>query len=190
MQYIFLSLSNLLIVVSYIIYTLSILKGESKPHRTTRLVLLIINSLSTASLFAQKNQVAIWLPGISTLCSLIIFYLTLKNGIGGWSKTDIFCLIIALIGIIFWQITQNPVVAMYFAIGADFTGMVPALIKTYKLPHTESFLFFFIGGMAAFLNLLATKVWTFQNYSYPLYITLICIVMLLLISKIKFSRNF
>ena len=172
MQNIFLFICNFLIVISYIIYTLSILKGESKPHRTTRLVLLMINSLSTASLFVQKNQVAIWLPGISTLCSLVIFYLTLKNGIGGWSKTDILCLIIALGGIIFLRITNNPVIALYFAIGADFSGMVPAIIKTYKFPHTESFLFFFIGGMAAFLNLLATKEWTIQNYSYPLYITL------------------
>ncbi|OGK16683.1 hypothetical protein A2774_00075 [Candidatus Roizmanbacteria bacterium RIFCSPHIGHO2_01_FULL_39_12c] len=53
---------------------------------------------------------------------------------GGWSKSDIICLVIAFMGIFLWQITKNPVISLYFAIVADFTGMIPAIIKTYKYP--------------------------------------------------------
>ncbi|PJC68963.1 hypothetical protein CO015_02095 [candidate division WWE3 bacterium CG_4_8_14_3_um_filter_42_11] len=183
MPSVFIVISSLLALISPIVYSIAIFKGEAKPHRTTRLVLLLITSLTTASLFAQKNQVAIYLAGVSTIQSIMIFTLSLKRGMGGWSKTDMLCLFIALIGIALWRITENPVVALYCAIGADFTGMVPALAKTYKFPKTEVWTFYFLDVFAAFFILLALEKWTLQEYSYPIYIMLINLVMVILIVR-------
>jgi len=183
MPSVFIVISSLLALISPIVYSIAIFKGEAKPHRTTRLVLLLITSLTTASLFAQKNQVAIYLAGVSTIQSIMIFTLSLKRGMGGWSKTDMLCLFIALIGIALWRITENPVVALYCAIGADFTGMVPALAKTYKFPKTEVWTFYLLDVFAAFFILLALETWTLQEYSYPIYIMLINLVMVILIVR-------
>lgn len=180
---VYIIISSILALISPIIYSKAILKGEAKPHRTTRLVLLIITSLTTASLFAQHDQVAIWLAGVSTLQSILIFILSIKRGMGGWAKTDIICLIVAMIGIILWKVTQNPVIALYFAIGADFTGMVPALIKTYWFPHTEVWTFYLLDVFAAGFSLMAVLNWSVQEYSYPVYIALINLVMVLLIIR-------
>lgn len=103
MSTIFIVISSLLALISPIIYSRAILRGEAKPHRTTRLVLLLITALTTASLFAQGNRVAIWLAGVSTLQSILIFFLSIKHGMGGWSRADILCLIVALTGIILWK---------------------------------------------------------------------------------------
>ncbi|HEV8590856.1 MAG TPA: hypothetical protein VGQ55_02055, partial [Pyrinomonadaceae bacterium] len=138
MQTAFIVASSVCALISPIIYARSILNGVSRPHRTTRLVLLIISMLSTAALFAQNDRVAIWLAGISTLQAIVIFALSIKYGMGGWAKLDLACLGIALIGIIVWQVTSEPILGLYFSILADFTGMVPALVKTYRLPHTEN----------------------------------------------------
>ena len=183
MPSVFIVISSLLALISPIVYSIAIFKGEAKPHRTTRLVLLLITSLTTASLFAQKNQVAIYLAGVSTIQSIMIFTLSLKRGMGGWSKTDMLCLFIALIGIALWRITENPVVALYCAIGADFTGMIPALAKTYKFPKTEVWTFYLLDVFAAFFILLALETWTLQEYSYPIYIMLINLVMVILIVR-------
>jgi hypothetical protein len=183
MQKAFIVISSILALISPIVYSLAILKGEAKPHRTTRIVLLIITSLTTASLFTQRNQVAIWLAGVSTLQSIIIFILSLKYGMGGWSKSDIICLLVALVGITLWQITKNPVIALYFAIGADFTGMVPALIKTYRFPKTEIWAFYLLDVFAAFFSLMALKNWVIKEYIYPAYIMLINLVMVILIIR-------
>ena len=185
MSNIFIIISSLLALISPIIYSRAILKGEAKPHRTTRFVLLLITSLTTAALFAQGNRVAIWLAGVSTLQSIVIFFLSIKHGMGGWSKVDILCLLIALCGIVLWQITKNPVIALYFAIGADFTGMVPALIKTYHHPKTEVWIFYTLDVFAALFSLLALSRWTLEEYSYPVYIMFINVVMTLLIVKPK-----
>ncbi|MFH1399685.1 MAG: hypothetical protein ABIG95_06255 [Candidatus Woesearchaeota archaeon] len=182
---IFIVISSLLALVSPLVYSHSILKGKSKPHRTTRFVLVLITSLATASLFAQGNRVAIWLAAVSTIQSVIIFTLSLKFGMGGWSRSDIFCLILALAGVLFWQTTSNPIIGLYFSILADFTGMIPAIIKTYKFPKTEIWSFHALDVFAAFFSLLAITSWTMQEYSYPLYIMIINAVMAMLIVRPK-----
>lgn len=183
MSNVFIAVSTVLALISPIIYASAILKGKAKPHRTTRLVLLIITSLSTASLYSQGNTVAIWLAGVSTIQSIFIFILSIKRGMGGWARTDIVTLIIALSGIILWQVTNDPVIALYFAITADFTGMIPAIIKTYRLPHTEIAMFFLLDVFAALFNLFAIKDWTIKEISYPIYIMLINLVMVLLVVR-------
>lgn len=183
MKEIFLIISSILPLISPVVYSHAIVKGEAKPHRTTRFVLLLISCLATFSLFAQHDRVAIWLAGASALQAIVIFVLSLKYGMGGWAKFDILCLIIAFIGIIAWQTTHQPILALYFAISADFIGMIPALIKTYKLPETEIWLFYLIDAIAAIFNLLALQSWAPQSYSYPIYIVLINVAMVILITR-------
>jgi len=187
MQKFFLVLSILTALFSPLVYTKAILRGEAKPHRTTRFVLLLITSLTTASLFAQHDQVAIWLAGVSTLQSILIFILSIKRGMGGWAKTDLLCLFIALFGILLWKTTSNPTLALYSAIFADFTGMVPALVKTFYYPKTEVWSFYLLDVFAAGFNLLALKGWSPQEFSYPIYIMLINLAMVLLIIRPKLS---
>ena len=181
MDKIFIIISSLLALISPVIYAKAILRGEAKPHRTTRLVLLLITSLATASLFAQHNTVAIWLAGVSTLQAIVIFALSIKHGMGGWAKSDMICLVIALLGIGLWQTTKQPTLALYAAIAADFTGMVPAMIKTYKFPKTEIWSFFLLDTFAAIFSLMAIKTWTVEEFSFPLYLVLINFAMVLLI---------
>ncbi|MBP9797962.1 hypothetical protein KBC70_02340, partial [Candidatus Woesebacteria bacterium] len=69
----FILLSTVIALISPIIYAKAIFKGEAKPHRTTRFVLLTITTLSTLTLFAQQDTVAIWLAGVSTVQAVFIF---------------------------------------------------------------------------------------------------------------------
>lgn len=181
MRSIFILISSLLALISPLIYSRAILKGKAKPHRTTRFVLLLITALSTASLFAQHDTVAIWLAGVSTLQAILIFALSIKRGMGGWAKIDLLCLVIALIGIIMWKTTSDAAIGLYFAIAADFTGMIPALIKTYHFPETEIWSFYLLDVFAAIFSLLALKSWVIHESAYPLYIMVINSVMVFLI---------
>jgi len=180
MDTMFIILSSVLALISPIVYVKAILSGDAKPHRTTRLVLLIITSLATLSLFAQHDTVAIWLAAISTLQSIVIFFLSIKYGMGGLSKIDVFCFVIAMGGIILWQTTNDPSLALYTSILADFIGMVPALLKTYRFPETEIWTFYALDTAAAFFSLLAVKIYTLQQFSYPLYLMIINFFMVIL----------
>lgn len=183
MPSLFILISSVIALISPLIYAHAILKGDAKPHRTTRLVLLLITSLATFSLFAQHDTVAIWLAGVSTFQSILIFLLSIKYGMGGFEKSDLICFIIALAGIVLWLTTKNPALALYASIAADFTGMLPAILKTYHHPETEVWTFFLMDTFAAAFSLAAVKTWTPQSFSYPLYLFLINVVMVGLIVR-------
>jgi hypothetical protein len=179
----FIFVSVLLPLISPFVYAKAILRGEAKPHRTTRFVLLIDTLLATASLFAQHNYIAMLLSGVSALQAIVIFALCIKRGIGGWSKTDMTCLIIAFFGIYLWQTTKNPLFALYASIAADLAGMIPAILKTYWRPETEIWTFFILDAIAGIFNLFALPHWSTQETAYPLYIVLINFFMVLLIVR-------
>ena len=175
--------STLFALFSPIFYASSILQGESKPHRTTRFVLLVITLLAFTALFAQNNTVAVFLAGVSFLQSIIIFILSIKYGMGGRAKIDIVCLFIALIGILVWKLTDNPIMWLMASILADFVGMIPALIKTYKLPETETRIFYWLDVCAAIFTMLAITTYSYQEISYPIYIMVINLVMVIFILR-------
>lgn len=181
MQSVFITISVIISLISPIIYVKEIVGGSARPHRTTRLVLLVTTILTTLSLIAQKDTVAVWLAGVATFQSITIFILSIKYGMGGWAKIDIISLLIALTGIVLWKITSSPQLALFFAVGADIIGMIPTLIKTYKLPKTESWLFFFLDTIGALFNLFAIQTWVLKDYVFPLYIFIINMIMVLLI---------
>ena len=188
MQSIYILISSILVFISYLIYEWSIVTGRTKPHRTTRFVLLLITALGAASLFAQQDRVAIWLIGISAVQSVVVFALSFKWGMGGWDKSDLACLAIALVGIVVWKITDDPALGLYASVAADLAGMLPALLKTYRQPHTEYWMSYIFDIAAAGFTLLAISAWQPQGYLYPMYIFVVNLVMLLFILRPKISK--
>ncbi len=176
-------ISSVLAFIGPVIYTVSILRGRSKPHRTTRLVLFLISTLGTLSFFLVKDYANFWLFISYALGNLILFLLSIKYGMGGWSKSDIVCLLIALVGIIVWQISGNPLTALYASVIADFTGMIPALRKTYAHPETEIWPFYFCDILATLLIIVAHKHITFNELLYPLYLLVINATMIIFIIR-------
>ena len=173
MQNVLIWASNVLIFSSYLAYEWAMVTGKAKPHRTTRLVIAIIVILGFLSMYAQGDRVVVWFLGICAVQSLVMLFMSLKWGMGGWAKEDILALIIALIGIVFWKITNNPALGLYAAVTADLAGMIPALIKTYKFPQTEHWLPFAFDLSAILLTGLAIQNGGFNDYLYPVYLFLV-----------------
>lgn len=173
MKTVFLVLSTLLPLYSPVPYIRSILAGSTKPHRTTRLVYLVIGLLTTLSLFTSGDRVALWISAVSLLQAIVLFFLGLKYGMGGWAKTDITCLILAIAGIIAWQTTNNPILGLYFGITADFIGTIPTLLKTWRFPESEEPIFYILDATAGVFNMLALTNWAVGDFAYPLYLFLI-----------------
>lgn len=187
MQNLLILISSILVFLSYLIYEWSIVVGKTKPHRTTRFVSLMITALGASSLFAVHDRVAFYLLAICAVQSLVVFLLSFKWGMGGWAKIDIACLVIALIGVTVWKLTDNPALGLFASVAADFVGMIPALIKTYRRPETEYWLSYIFDISAAIFTLLAIQKWQPVGFVYPLYIAVINIVMLTLIFRHKLA---
>jgi len=195
MQTVLIWASNILVFSAYLSYEWAMVKGRAKPHRTTRLVIFVIVILGFLSMYAQGDRVVVWFLGICSVQSLIMLLMSFKYGMGferRHSRTgathlfvDILCLIIAAVGIVLWRITSNPALALYAAVSADFVGMIPALIKTYRMPETEYWLSYLFDLLAILATGFAIQNGGFNEYLYPVYLFVINSIMMFLIFRPK-----
>ena len=183
MPNIFLILSSIVGLLTPIIGIRSILKGEFKPQRTTRFILLILTSIFVASLYAQGDKSSIYLALLQWGGGVAIFVLSLKYGVGGKDKLDFVVLGLAILAVVIWKVTDNPTLALYMSLLADFIGILPTLIKSYKSPETEDPKFYFSDVLAGLFSILALKTFAFSELVFPAYIffiNLLCVVLILL----------
>ena len=83
------------------------------------------------------------------------------------------CAVIAVAGIVLWQLTSNPVLAVLFCIIADLFASLPTLVKAYVDPSSEYPLPYLMSATAMAVTLLTIRDWSFVVYGFPLYMMLI-----------------
>jgi hypothetical protein len=159
MQAILLVLSAALVIAGSLIYCVSIVRGRTRPHRITRLVLAFVLALNFISILAAKgNPGAMLYAGIIFIFGLVFLFLSLGRGMGGTTVFDWICFVIAMAGVIGWQMTNNPALGIWMASLADFVAYIPAFVKTWHHPHTETPWLYILSGSGAFLSLIAYRI--------------------------------
>jgi hypothetical protein len=101
------------------------------------------------------------------------FVISIKRGVGGWARLDIFCLVVAIFGVALWQLSSSPEIALMASIFADFIGCVPTIIKTYRLPKSEDWRCYAMDMVAGVISLAAVKDFSLLSVSFPIYIFLV-----------------
>lgn len=187
MKDVFLVISTLIGLMTPIIGIRAVLKGEYKPHRITRLVLLIVTVLFVATLFAQNDRTALYLALAQVIGSIGIFILSIKYGVGGTSKMDAVIFLGAMASLVIWKTTNDPALGLYASILTDLIGFSPTLVKAWKDHTSEDWKFYGCDVLASFFNLLALKSLLLNEVAFPVYIFLInlTITVILLYKKSK-----
>jgi riboflavin transporter FmnP len=116
---------------------------------------------------------------------LMIFLSSFINKNSYWKlwKLDYACLIIAILALVLWFITSNPLLAIIFWILADFIAAIPLLIKMYYYPETETIWPFIAGLIANASAFLVIENWILEQYLFPLYLVIICTLLILTFYK-------
>lgn len=155
----------------------------------TRFILAFVLTLNFVSVLAANgNTGAKIYAGIVFAQGIIIFVLSMWRGMGGASIFDFVCLVIAAIGVVGWKVTGNPIIGIWFAALADLAAYLPAFVKTWKHPHTESPWYYAIGGLAAFLSLIAYKIDV--SSIFQIWIIMCCVIMVVLIYRKSLRKLF
>jgi hypothetical protein len=148
-------IAGILALLQIIPYIVSILRGNTKPERATYLIWFIIDAMTISSYIAVGARTTIWAGVAFTISKVIILGLSIKRGMGGFSKFDITCLFLALVGIIIWVSTKNALLTLYFGTLVILIGYLPTIKKAYFLPRTENKLSWLMCTFASILNLFA-----------------------------------
>lgn len=130
-------LSGIIAFLASIPYIIDIVKGNTKPQRMAWVIFITLSGISFFAQMAEGATNSLWFPLVLFVQSIIIFGLTLKYGVGGASKFDIFSLVLAIAIMLVWFITNSAALAIICGVAVNTIGKALVAVKVYKLPHTE-----------------------------------------------------
>lgn len=110
--------------------------------------------------------------------------MSLKFGVGGTSKLDLYCLGLGILALVAYVTTHNGLLTISLGILADVIGYILTFVKTYHNPKSEDPLFFAIEGVASLLGVFAVWEWS-AAILFPIYFTLCSAIVVFLIYRKK-----
>jgi len=153
-------------------YIYSIFKGKTKPNRATWWIWFVLGSIIAMGYYSVGARDTMWVPITAAIGPFIIALLSLKYGVGGWTRFDRGCIVGAALGLVLWALFNSPLVALLLLIFVDALGYLPTMRKILKEPDSEDRLAWSMFYLSAIINLFAVGTWTFEIAVYPIYIFL------------------
>lgn len=148
-------IAGILAFVQVIPYVISILRGKTRPARMTYFIKSIVAIITISSYIEVGARTSIWNGLAFAFTALLIFGLSIKRGMGGFTRLDMICLALALVGIVLWISTKDAVLTLYLSIFIKTVATLPLFKKAYLHPATENKLSWYIVLVADILNLFA-----------------------------------
>ena len=143
-------LSAVIFLCGDVPYLQDTINKKIKPHRVTWGIVFILNIVGFANQYAAGARNSLWLFGAAVFMTGAIFVASLKNGVGGYAKLDIFSLVTAVIGIILWQTFNSPLLSVATNVLVAVVALIPSFVKARSHPDTENGIAY-VGGMISSL---------------------------------------
>ncbi len=173
---------QLLASLSYIKGTI---RGTTKPNRVTWFFWAtapIIGSIAAWTTGATWTVIPFFLSGFGPL---MVFIASFWNQKSYWQLgvLDYLCGLFALLALVLWAITKEPVLAMIFSIICDIFAGIPTIKKMYQYPETENIHPQMASFFSAISGLLIVSSWHFTEYGFSVYLLLINAIQMLAFFK-------
>lgn len=162
----------LLNLIGYIPYVRDIFRHKVKPHRVTWGIWTILTTIAAVNQVLNNGGYSSLFFISTVILVSFVFILSFRYGMGGASKIDRICLLLALILLIYWVSIKETYISMIMAVIIDGIAAVPTIIKTYHHPKTESYPQWILAGIAGLFTMLAVPRLEWVLLIYPLYVVL------------------
>ena len=160
-------LAGIISLAAYVPYILSILRKETKPNRASWIIWAIVSTIIALSYREAGASYAFLAPVGYVIGSTIVFILSIRHGVGGWTPFDRKCLIGAAISLVVWRIFDSPMSALLINLFINLLGTLPTARKAWYQPETEDKVFWILVSLGSIVNLFAVENWTFSMAVYP-----------------------
>lgn len=161
-------LSGVIAFASSIPYIIDIIKGNTRPQRMAWVIFITLSGISFFAQLAEGATHSLWFPAVLFLQSIIIFGLTLKYGMGGFERVDIFSMIAAILIMIIWWVTKSPAIAIVCGVLVNTIGKILVARKVYAYPNTEYLPTWVWSSVASLFAVVAVGGWNWILIITPL----------------------
>lgn len=182
------TISGLLFFVAFFPYIWATVSGETTPSPVSW---AIWASVDTLTLLAMREADALRGQLTGAVCGAwVITILALAFGKPTMGAIEWVSIAGAVLGIILWQTTGKPVLAIVCSQVAVFVGAIPTFVGAYANPAQESPIAWTIWLASCICALFAIRKWDLANALQPLTFTTIETVMFALVVIGPFLARF
>ncbi len=166
-------------------YIYETIVGKAQPNRISWLLWGIFPIVIFVAQRAQGVAGISWASFVAGFTPLLIVAASFFNKKAYWKSEprDYYLMAAAIIGIILWAIANNPNLALLFSLLADMLAGIPTLIKSYRHPHSESWIAYAISTFGFGISLLSVHTYNFENAAFIAYLFLLNATLAVLASR-------
>ena len=165
-------IAGLIMVVTMAPYIIDTVKGKTHPNIVSWFTWTLLTGIGAVAAFSEGAVTTGIFSVGSSLATLTIVILGLRYGVKRYSRFDIVCQALALVGIVLWQITQAGEVAIAIVVAVDMLAALPTIRHAWHDPYAETWQTFVLGTFGSILALFTITQMTFSAFAYPVWITL------------------
>ena len=156
---------------AYLPYAYAVIRGVTKPQRSSWLIWSVLSSIAFFAVIASGGTQGLFFTGAQATGTILIFTLSLWRGTGALTnRKDAMVLILSLLGLILWAVTENPNYAMALSIILGALGGSLTLIKSFTDPRSEALTPWVLQTLAAGFGSASVLGATALEMAYPLYL--------------------
>lgn len=168
-------LAGLLQVAGFFPYVRAILRdrrmpigtpGKMEPSKATWIIWASLDTITLAGMYVKDTVNGQILGAVLGVWVIVVF--ALKYGAPGWTKLDKFCLGGAVLGIVLWQVFNDPVLGIMTSLSVVFLGSIPTFVSAWKDPNHEDKLAWTISWVACVCAIIAIPHWTLADAAQPI----------------------
>lgn len=172
------------------LYLKDVIRGDTKPNRVSFIMWSIAPFIGAfAAIFDGVGWAVlpVFMTGLGPLIIFLFLFLN-KNAYWKLELFDYVCGIFSLLALVLWWATNEPLIAIVFAIISDGFASLPTLIKSWKYPETETGTAYALSALSSFSSFFAVKFWNFSEIAFPIYLVAANMLIFLAVyrKKIKF----
>jgi hypothetical protein len=156
-------------------YLYETIAGKAQPNRITWLLWGIFPMVIFVAQKAQGVEDISWASFVAGFTPLLIVAVSFFNKKAYWKSEprDYYLMAAAIIGLILWAMTKSPNLAILFSLLADMLAGIPTLIKSYRHPHSESWIAYAISTLGFGISFLSVQTYNFENTSFVAYLVIL-----------------
>jgi len=158
-------------------YLRDTLRGKTQPNRIAFFLWALVPMIGVAAALSEGVTFAALPVFAAGFGPLLVFLASFVNKKAYWkiSRFDWACGALSVLAVILWQMTNNPDLAIAFAVLADFSAALPVIKKCWTHPHSETSIFYLTAVFNQSTAFLAMKDFSFTEVAFPLYLLSICV---------------
>lgn len=145
---------SLLVPVPYI---RAILRGETKPMKSTWLVWATLDWFTCWGMWQQESLNG-QIVGVS-IGATTIAVLAWRKGRTGWSLLDGACLTFCIVGIVLWRWSGNPDVSITLNLSVILVATLPTFRNAWRNPQNENWLSWLLAWCSC-VSVMTTLDWS------------------------------